>query len=222
MQASSGQPVLTLFVADGAGSAKCGGEGAECAIQTAAALIAEKLEQPGFVLTTDFASECISQVRDVIQAKADATGLKPRDYACTFLGVVSMPTMTLAMQIGDGGIVLDTGAGLELAITPMSGEYANMTHFVTDEDALSVLQVQEYWCAAKRVAAFTDGIQRIALNLADNTPHEPFFRPFFQVMATAVADQQDQLDAALVRFLQSDAVNQRTDDDKTLVLAVQQ
>jgi hypothetical protein len=29
-------------------------------------------------------------------------------------------------------VVLDVGAGLELAVIPMGGEFVNMTHFVTD------------------------------------------------------------------------------------------
>lgn len=218
---SADLPVLAVFVSDGAGSAKCGGEGAEHAIQTAASFIVEQLQQAEFALTDEFAVRCVTKVREALYAKADVAGLKARDFACTFLGVVSMANMTLAMQIGDGGIVLDTGAGLEVAIIPMSGEYANMTHFVTDDDAVAVLQTRDYLGPARRVAVFTDGIQRLALNLADNTPHEPFFAHFFKVMEHAKPEQQDQLDAALVKFLSSSAVNERTDDDKTLALAVQ-
>ncbi|BDB29445.1 protein phosphatase 2C domain-containing protein (plasmid) [Cupriavidus sp. P-10] len=214
-------PVLAVFVSDGAGSAQCGGEGAELAIQTAAAFIVEQVQQAEFALTDAFAVSCVTRIRETLYARADTDGLKARDFACTFLGVVSLAGVTLAMQIGDGGIVLDTGAGLEVAIVPMSGEYANMTHFVTDEDAVSILQTRGYLGPARKVAVFTDGIQRLALNMTDNTPHEPFFTHFFKVMEHAKAEQQDQLDAALVKFLSSSAVNERTDDDKTLALAVQ-
>src|SRR5690606_20218465 len=124
------------------------------------------------------------------------------------------------MQIGDGGVVVDTGDGLEVAVIPMSGEYANMTHFVTDEDAVNLLITKVYSEPALRVAAFTDGIQRLALNLASNTPHEPFFAPFFSGIAKATAEQAEHLNALLLKFLSSPAVNERTDDDKTLVLAV--
>jgi hypothetical protein len=55
--------------------------------------------------------------------------------------------------------------------------------------------------------------------MATNTAHVPFFTPFFNVLATATAAQEDHLQAELVRFLQSSAVNERTDDDKTLALA---
>ena len=102
----------------------------------------------------------------------------------------------------------------------MSGEYANMTRFVTDEDAVSALATKTYSTPVLRAAAFSDGIQKIAMNLATNVPHEPFFAPFFKALANATPDQEDKLHAALVRFLNSASVNERTDDDKTLALAL--
>ena len=112
------------------------------------------------------------------------------------------------------------GSGLEVAIAPMTGEYANMTYFVTDEDAITVFATKTYADPALRVAVFTDGIQHLALNMASTTPHEPFFVPFFSGMVKASAEQENQLHGLLVKFLGSQAVNERTDDDKSLALAV--
>lgn len=216
----TGQPLLSIFVSDGAGSAAKGGEGAELAIQAAADFIAKKLKQGEFGLSDTLATDLVAFVRERIYGKAEADGLKARDFACTFLGLLSSPMGTLVLQIGDGGVVLDVGSGLELAIVPMAGEYANMTHFVTDEDAISVLLTKAYADPALRVAAFSDGLQRLALNMAEYTPHEPFFAPFFNGMAKATPEQEDQLQALLVKFLGGAAVNERTDDDKTLALAI--
>ncbi len=217
---STGQPLLSMFVSDGAGSAAKGGEGAELAIEAASDFLARKLRQGEFGLSDSLATELVVAVRDRIYAKAAADGLKARDFACTFLGVLSSPSGTLVFQIGDGGVVLDVGAGLEVAVTPMSGEYANMTHFATDADAVSVLATKVYPDPVLRVALFSDGLQRLALNMATNTPHEPFFTPFFSGMARATAEQEEQLHSLLVKFLGSAAVNERTDDDKTLALAI--
>lgn len=219
-QLSGKVPLLSIFVSDGAGSAANGGEGAELAIEAAAAVIAKKLKQGEFGLSDMLATEIVIAVRERILAVAEAMGLKARDFACTFLGLLSTPTGTLVLQIGDGAVVVDCGSGLEVAVVPMSGEYANMTHFVTDEDAVTRLITRTYPDRALKVAAFTDGIQRIALNLATNTPHEPFFAPFFDGMARATADQEDYLANLLVKFLGSARVNERTDDDKTLALAL--
>jgi hypothetical protein len=207
-------------VADGAGSAEKGGEGAELAIEAAAEYIAKKVKQGEFGLSDTLATDIVLAVRERIYAAADAVNLKARDFACTFLGVLSCAYGTLVLQIGDGGVVLDTGNGLEVAVVPMSGEFVNMTHFVTDEDAVTLLKTKTWPDRALKVAAFTDGIQRLALNLATNTPHEPFFSPFFNGMAKASAEQEDMLQGLLVKFLGSTPVNERTDDDKTLALAL--
>lgn len=214
------EPLLSIFVSDGAGSAVRGGEGAELAIEAAAAFMMKRSKLGEFCLSDALAIELILAVREHIYSTAEAVGLKARDFACTFVGVLSSPIDTLVLQIGDGGVVIDAGTGLEVAVVPMSGEYANMTHFVTDEDAVTTLATKVYPDRALRIAAFTDGIQRLALNLANNTPHEPFFAPFFNGMAKVTAEQEDQLQGLLVKFLGSPAVNERTDDDKTLVLAV--
>lgn len=213
-------PLLTIFVADGAGSAPHGGTGAELAIEAATVFVGQQYAQfVEFALNDYWAVELIQAVRAKIYATADQQGAKARDYACTFLGVVASPFATLLMQIGDGGIVVDVGNGLEVPITPMAGEYANMTNFVTDENAIDVLMVAALPARPEKVAVFSDGIQRLALNMATNTAHAPFFTPFFRVLATATAVQEDYLQAELVRFLQSPAVNERTDDDKSLALA---
>lgn len=212
-------PLLTIFVADGAGSAAYGGTGAELAIEAAAAFVDQHYTLSEFALNDHWAVECIQAVRAKIYAAADMQGAKARDYACTFLGVVASPSATLLMQIGDGGIVIDAGNGLEVPITPMVGEYANMTNFVTDENAIDVLAVVALPTRPDKVAVFSDGIQRLALNMTTNTAHVPFFAPFFAVLATTTAMQEDHLQAELARFLQSSPVNERTDDDKTLALA---
>jgi hypothetical protein len=216
----AGLSVLSMFVADGAGSAAQGGAGAELAVQAAASFMAEKLKQAEFGLNDDFAVDCVTHVRSCMHARAETEGVAARDFACTFLGVVSSSIGTLVLQVGDGGIVLDVGNGLEVPVVPMSGEYANMTHFVTDENAISVLATKAYLGPASRVAVFSDGLQRLALNMATNTAHEPFFAPFFKVLASSTPEQEDALHGALVRFLSSPSVNERTDDDKTLALAV--
>jgi hypothetical protein len=209
-----------MFVADGAGSAARGGEGAELAIEVAAEFVSTKVAHGEFGLSDSLATDIVLAIRERVYLQAEVEGLKARDFACTFLGVLSSLAGTLVMQIGDGGVALDIGAGLELAVVPMSGEYANMTHFVTDEDAVNNLATKTYADPVIRVAAFSDGLQRLALNMATNTPHEPFFTPFFNGIAKATPEQEGQLEALLVKFLSSVSVNERTDDDKTLALAV--
>jgi len=209
-----------MFVADGAGSAGHGGEGADLAIQAAAESVGSRLKNPEFAISDGLAVDLLTAIRDRISGEADRRELKARDFACTFLGLLCSSTATLITQVGDGGIALDIGNGLEIPIAPMGGEYANMTHFVTQDDAVDVLVTKLYPAQAVRAALFSDGLQRLAIRMATNTPHLPFFTRFFQVMTETTEEKEDEFHNALARFLQSPSVNERTDDDKTLALAV--
>lgn len=213
-----GHPVLVVLVADGAGSATYGGSGAEHAIESAASAISKQILQVEYCLNEEFAAHCVIAVRERLYADASSDGNVARDYACTFLGLVSNGSATVVFQIGDGGIVVDAGEGLTLAVEPMSGEYANQTYFVTDMDALDHLSVKVLPASVKYAAAFSDGIQRLALNLEVGEPHAPFFAPFFGTLDKMPMDKIPDLDGPLREFLGSQAVNERTDDDKTLVL----
>jgi hypothetical protein len=73
---------------------------------------------------------------------------------------------------------------------------------------------------ALAAALWPDGLQRLTLNFGDRTVHAPFFAPLFGALRAARESQADTLDEALRRMLASEAINTRTDDDKTLVLAV--
>lgn len=219
-EAQNKASLLSIFVSDGAGSASNGGEGAELAIEASAGLLAKLLDLPELALSDELAVQFVTAVRERIYDHAEKEGLAARDFACTFIGVLSSLQGTLVMQIGDGGVVVDAGQGLEVSIIPMTGEYTNMTNFVTDENAIDVLVTKVYTAKVTKIAAFTDGLQRLALNMVDNTAHTPFFTNFFNVLSKSTQLQEDQLHNALVAFLNSAAVNARTDDDKTLALAV--
>ncbi|HWS84485.1 MAG TPA: protein phosphatase 2C domain-containing protein, partial [Ktedonobacteraceae bacterium] len=65
------------------------------------------------------------------------------------------------------------------------------------------------------IAMITDGLQMISMNYPENTPHQPFFAQMF-----AFANSPGSTEAELQAFLASERVCTRTEDDKTLVLAV--
>lgn len=211
---------LHLAVADGAGSARFGGEGAKLATDAAATFFAMKCASPDFQIDDGVGIECLREVRARILLSAEEAEEDLREFACTFLAVLSSSENTLLVQIGDGGIVLDLGDGLQIPIPPMAGEYANMTHFITDENALEVAAAVVLPGRVERAAVFSDGIQRLALDMTTVTPHGPFFEPLFEVIALASSEQEAQLHGALFDFLRSEELSLRTDDDKSLALAV--
>ena len=215
---ADGRAVLCVFAADGAGTAPEGRAGAEKAMEATAAFLVPRI-QAGQAIDETLLSACAAHVAAKVREVAAAAGLAPRDFACTYLGVVCCENASTIVQIGDGGVVLGGTDGLEMPIAPMNGEYANMTNFITDDD-LGPLRVVSLPGRFDRVAVFTDGIQRLAVDLTSNVPHTPFFSGFFTVLAGAMPEDEDRLHDALLGFLGCPAVESRTDDDTTLVLAV--
>jgi hypothetical protein len=68
-------------------------------------------------------------------------------------------------------------------------------------------------------AAFSDGIDSIALHHANQEPHARFFDPMIKPVDQALErGRLTSLSAALGRYLDGAAICERTDDDKALVL----
>lgn len=116
------------------------------------------------------------------------------------------------------------GAGLDVVIWPQQGEYINTTMFVTDDDYREVVEVVVCRERIDHVAVFTDGLQHLLLDYSGRRAHQPFFGGMFSALRSAVRGDDDQhvetLCAELATYLESAAINERTQDDKTLVLAI--
>ncbi|MGC8000370.1 protein phosphatase 2C domain-containing protein, partial [Salmonella enterica] len=64
------------------------------------------------------------------------------------------------------------------------------------------------------------GIERLVLDFGQRAAHAPFFeRMIAPVAGAASSGRNTNLCQALGSYLDSEAVNARTDDDKTLILA---
>ena len=129
-----------------------------------------------------------------------------------------MDDCTGVAQTGDGIVVVRTEDGrIRPASIPQQGVYANETHFVTGPGGAEpgFLQIWEY---STGIAVLTDGLLPIAVDYADHTPHAPFFDPMLAAVAATTDNQKTTMQ--LMEFLASDRVSSRTDDDKTLVVAV--
>jgi hypothetical protein len=217
-----GEECLVALVSDGAGSAICGGKGAMVACETGIRVIGDWISQAESLsnLSSEAAAEWVDTIRDHLWLASRAEGLLPRDYACTLLGVVICGNNAAFFQVGDGAIVIGEGDGFRPVFWPDSGEYANMTYFLTDENALSNLHSEVHPAGPAEVAVFSDGIQRLVLVYKTKEAHKPFFEPIFARLRKAADNEEcDSLSEQLATFLGSPAVNERTDDDKTLVLA---
>lgn len=217
--------VFVGAVSDGAGSAKHAELGAELAVKTALFNAGEWLErQKNSLPLSKQQAETIfgwllETVVTALKQEAANSGYSLNDLACTLLIFIAAPDWVAAMQVGDGFIVAGSQSHeYHLLFQPSKGEFINETTFVTAFNALDEMQVcvrlghQEFICAA------TDGLERVAIRLDDWMPFARFFRPLQDYMwATSSPEQEDEY---IRNFLDSERLNARTDDDKTLLLCV--
>jgi len=158
--------------------------------------------------------ELFRDVREAVLAEAERLGVSGRELACTALLAVIGPSVAAFAQIGDGAMVV----GDRVIFWPEPAEYANATDFLTDDDWAAKLHFAMTDAPVTEVAVLTDGLQRLALDFQGKAPHAAFFRPLFDALRSAT--DVEALVEPFRDFLDSPRVNARTDDDKTLVIAV--
>jgi hypothetical protein len=206
-------------VADGAGSAKYSEEGSaivcERIVENAAAFF-DSCGNFDALQAADVKKWC-EDARQTIEASAESRECSTREFATTICAAIISPTRSYFFQIGDGAMILGSEGTYGVVFWPQSGEYANSTNFLTGEKYQEHLEFLAVETQISDLALFTDGIERLALVFECQTPHPPFFEPLFRTLRST--DNPEDLSKDFCRFLQSDSVKARSDDDKTLVLA---
>jgi len=219
----TGERILAAAVADGAGSAICGGEGASTTCRVLLNLVDEHLRSGHTVdqITKETAQSWIAAIQNLLDQEAQAASRERRDFACTVLGLIVSDSCAVCLQVGDGVMVLADSEehAYGHVFWPDRGEYANTTHFVTQDDAIDHLQFASVNRRIIDAALLTDGLQTVALNYHQQSAHEPFFKGLFAPLRDSFEGHSPELSASLAAFLSSPRVNEKTDDDKTLVLA---
>lgn len=222
ISAADGTEILVAAASDGAGAAPRSETGAALTVESFIRDFGKAAaDDPSLIRIDDaFVADWIARVHALIGARAAEENGVVRDYACTLLGAVVTANGAFYLQIGDGAIVVGTEEPEAYAYVtwPQHGEYANVTNFLTDEDAPAVVQI-ERGPPVDEIALFTDGIERLVLDLANRNVHAPAFLPIFRWLRGCPPGSPAGPSHPLAALLNSERVNSRTDDDKTLVMA---
>lgn len=211
---------LVACVADGAGSAKHSAVGSLAACNAIVECVDAYLaaEDSISAASRETVIQWCDTARRRIEEEAAARDAAAAQFATTICVAVLSDSGSCFFQIGDGAIVLQSSAACGAVFWPESGEYINTTTFITSKEYRDRLRVHITEQTFDSVALLTDGIDRLALRFDSETPHSPFFAPLFQALRSL--DDWQTLGTQLEKFLNSPSVAQRSDDDKTLILAV--
>lgn len=217
-----GEEILILVASDGAGSADKSDEGSLTVCREFMKIAQGYFADGGTIaqLNSEVLDLWANGIHEAIRKKALSTDFVPRDFACTFLALIVGHNSAIAAQIGDGAIVVGSNGTYETVIWPQSGQYVNATYFITDDSFISNLHtITLIDKPIDEVAVFTDGIQMLALHYATRTVFEPFFHPMLSALRKQPPGERHDLNNSLAEYLDSPLIRERTDDDKTLVLA---
>jgi hypothetical protein len=213
--------VRLFALADGAGSAPRSDEGAKLIAGAAIAALNAVLAWQD-AARTDWATTFPTIFEAALGGLRAYAGMMQADtnaFAGTLLCGVVWDGGLAAAQVGDGALVVRGADGaLAVALAPDNGEYANETVFLTTSGALGRLQIFDGSDRSfSGVCAMSDGLTRLALQWPHLAPHANFFNPLF-----AFAQDPSATNAGLEEFLASPRVCARTDDDKTIILCINQ
>ncbi len=212
--------VLISCVCDGAGSALYAAESSQFATN----YIVEKLSiiaTNGKIIEEGDIYNLLEEVYHELAFKAAEANVSINEYSCTVLGCYLTTSQAAFFHIGDGAIIRNDGTDFYNAIWwPFNGEYQNITSFIVDSATLNNLNITIINEQINEVAIITDGLQLIALNMEAMNVHQPFFNDLFGSLRLADNNEKvNILNVKLEAYLNSERINERCDDDKTLFMA---
>jgi hypothetical protein len=211
-------------VCDGAGSAPHSDVGSALAADTFVDLVRDHFDHGRAIDCIDgrVASGWLARTAETLEVHAEQFGRHARDYACTLVAAIIGDDAAAFVQVGDGAIVVSRGGqdGWAWVFWPQHGEYSNTTNFVLGPDLASVTAFDQVPGRIHEVALFSDGLENLVLHTATRSVHEPFFERVMGPLRASKAEGHDtSLSVGLGRYLDTPQFNDRTDDDKSLMIA---
>ncbi|MGY4155600.1 hypothetical protein ACVINW_001442 [Bradyrhizobium sp. USDA 4461] len=220
--AGKNESALVAVCSDGAGSAQRSSVGSRIIVRAFCRSVSNYLKSGGTLagLSREVASDWLDDMRGRIEIASRSAELTPRDFAATLVGCIVGEGTTKVLHVGDGAAVYRTTSSEEWLVGswPSHGEYASTTYFVTDDPEPS-FQLTEIEGSVSELAVFTDGIEHLVLNFSTRGAFPPFFNQMFSGFRSEEAGKNRKLSRHLCNYLNSPSVCDRTDDDKTLLLA---
>jgi protein phosphatase 2C-like protein len=220
---SAAGTVLVAVVSDGAGSAARSEEGAALACSIFVREMHDLFNGGGGVrdITREFAERWLIHFQNEVGHRAEAEQTNSREFACTFLASVIGEDCAVFFQVGDGAIVVPSEESVEYCwvFWPQQGDYENITNFATEATAQQAMEHALVNHRVDELVMFSDGLQRLVLDFRNRTAPSPFFQKMLAPLRLADPGYSEILATHLVNFLNSQQVTDRTEDDKTLVLA---
>jgi len=221
---------IIIAVADGLGSAAYSDTGAEIAVNSAVDRIKSLFDKDrrygipkaALMKNHEIVTGAFSAARTALEDYATENGYPLKKLACTLIVAFTWEGYVTTGHIGDGAVTAQIGDKIMIISGPGESEYLNEVTPLTSGIIEDNIRINQNIANVEVFAAFTDGCQRAFLEKKNGeyTPYEPFFRPIFSY-AKSVTNEKE-ASGEIVGFLGSEKMEENSDDDKTLVIAVLQ
>jgi serine/threonine protein phosphatase PrpC len=213
--------ILIVAISDGAGSAKYSERGSKLVVDQALDFFADKLGTSDVstaveALDRDAGENVLQEIRHSLVSAARTLETTIHEMASTLLVGIFHSSRSVFYQIGDGVWCVSINGIVGAATWPDQGEFVGQTEFVTSSNARAALQFSAVNGQIDHAVGMTDGLERLSLDFAARIPHSGFIDPL--VGALRSAPDMAVMEVSLLRFLTSEKICARTDDDKTLAV----
>lgn len=211
--------VTLSIISDGAGSASMGKQGAAIVCYSIIQRFRDYYRSNSVNPSDEELWSWIDGARESINACAIKRKATRRDFSATLVALIITPKDVIVLHIGDGSVVARKTDQQWTALSwPETGEYASTTYFLID-DPSPKLKISRFANEYDGYALFSDGIENLALDFKNHMPHPPFFNSLLRAVdGLPKSGKIESLSKELTNFLGSDKVNERTDDDKSLII----
>jgi len=224
IESIKGGETVICALSDGAGSAKYAEEASK--IQTSEALkyfnalLIDHPDPAELIKELDISDgiKLTENIRTILIEAAQQNNSTLSDYSATLLVAIISKKCSVFYQLGDGCWVASRGNIYCAVTTPTQGEYVGQTVFVSSSDYEKQIQFEKIEALVDSVVGFTDGIERLALDIKTITPHYNFFNPLISTFKKE--EDRSFFEDKLRTFLSSERVCERTDDDKSIILVL--
>ena len=221
--------ILIAAVADGAGSARRGGEGAEVCSDTVVSFLSDQTSFGLFDSESSFTGHieavvgAIRAARQRIRAKITEKSLRYKNedgletFNATLVGVVANPNGGFLFHIGDGAALAARADDLERATVspPENGDFVEETYFFTMDNWREHLRITPFErCNLIMIA--TDGASCFSFAEGGRAAAPAFMKPLTQYLEEV---EESVGEKTLTDWLCSDPAQAVSGDDKTLLWA---
>ena len=205
-----------VFVADGAGSARYGRDGARYAINSAVIFVRNNdLTNKG---PEEMLRAILRSALDGIEHRAKELNADIDDLAATFMALYVRSHECFSVSVGDGYVIIDDGSGPKLLNEPIKGEYFNETQFITNPEVMKAIRDGAIEVRSGRCDAFVVTTDGLWPTIIDGKPYEKFYKPIIDYLRSSsdVGKAVDEL-LNLLRGMQ-ERYPSVYDDDLTMVV----